>query len=215
MCHLIDMKWPDLLALLGQEVVFRSSILLGTGESPLTIRRQIARWVESGRLEQLRRGVYAIAPPYRARTPHPFVVAGLLRPTGYVSLQSALAHYGLIPEHVPVVTSVTTARPENIDTPLGTFLFRHIARHHFHDYESVALAAGENALVALPEKALLDTIHLTPRGHSPAFLAELRLQNLESLDLHRLRRIAERSGSAKLRTAADRVCRMAKQGGPD
>ena len=208
------MKWPDLLALLGQEVIFRSSVLSGTGESPLAIRRQIARWVQSGRLQQLRRGVYAIAPPYRARAPHPFVVAGLLRPTSYVSLQSALAHYGLIPEHAPVVTSVTTARPESLDTPLGSFLFRHVARHHFRDYESVALGTAENALVALPEKALLDTIHLTPRGHGPAFLAELRLQNLESLDLHRLRRIAERSGSAKLRAAADRLCRLAERGEP-
>jgi len=43
--------------------------------------------------------------------PHPFVVANRMVRGSYVSCQSALAHYGLIPEHVPVVTSITTARP--------------------------------------------------------------------------------------------------------
>ncbi|NJL27260.1 MAG: type IV toxin-antitoxin system AbiEi family antitoxin domain-containing protein, partial [Thermoanaerobaculia bacterium] len=38
-------------------------------------RRQISRWVEAGRLYQLRRGLYALAPPFQKTKPHPFLVA--------------------------------------------------------------------------------------------------------------------------------------------
>ena len=46
---------------------------------------------------------------------HPFVVANALKKASYVSLQSALSHYGMIPEYVPVTTSVTTRRPEEVE----------------------------------------------------------------------------------------------------
>jgi hypothetical protein len=43
------------------------------------------------------------------------------------SLQSALAHHGLIPEHVPVVTSVTTGRPQRRENAFGSFQYRHLS----------------------------------------------------------------------------------------
>ena len=55
------------------------------------MRRQLDRWVKSGRLIQLRRGVYSVAPPYQADAPHPFLLANHLRKSSYVSLQSALS----------------------------------------------------------------------------------------------------------------------------
>jgi predicted transcriptional regulator of viral defense system len=73
------------------------------------VRRQISRWVKVGRLHQLRRGLYALAPPYQKIVPHPFLVANRLVQGSYVSLQSALAHYGMIPEYVPVTYSAPRA----------------------------------------------------------------------------------------------------------
>jgi predicted transcriptional regulator of viral defense system len=196
------MRWERILELLRGEVVFRSPILLAAGEDPAIIRRQLLRWVRAGRLDQLRRGVYAVAAPYRTRVPHPFVVAGLLRPASYVSLQSALAHHGLIPEHVPTVTSVTTGRPETLDTSLGRFVFRHVSKRLFRGYDLVRFGGAETAFVASAEKAVLDTVHLSKAGDSEAFLRELRLQNAEVLELERLKALAEQSGSPKLRRAA-------------
>ena len=49
---------------------------------------------------------------------------------------------------------------------------------------------------ATPEKALLDLVHLTPGADSPAYLRELRLQNLERLDLGELRRLRRRRWAA-------------------
>jgi hypothetical protein len=68
---------------------------------------------------------------------------------------------------------------------------------------------GGNATVFLaePEKALLDLIHLTPRGDTIAFLEKLRLENTEIIDGRRILGLAERTGSARLMRAAQNVAR--------
>jgi len=57
----------------------------------------------------------------------------------------------------------------------------------------------------LPEKALLDLVHLTPDGDNPAYLAGLRLQNLERLDPQRLQMLASRAGKPKWLRAANQI----------
>ena len=199
------MKWESLLSLLGEEGIFHSSLLLSALEAPASVRRQLARWVASGRLVKLRRGLYAVAAPYRKKDLHPFTVANRLKPASYVSLQSALAHYGLIPEHVPVVTSVSTGRPETLETPAGVFLYRHVARRLFFGYRASDVGDGSRVFLAVPEKAILDLVHLSPAGDSPAYLDELRLQRLETLDGRQLMDFAARTGSAKLLRAGRRL----------
>ncbi len=199
------MKWAELLALLQDEPLFHSSLLNAGPESAESIRRSLVRWVESGRLAQLRRGVYLVAQPFRKKEPHPFVVANMLKAASYVSLQSALAHYGCIPEHVPTVTSVTTGRPETLSTAFGSYQYRHLQRRLFFGYRPVSLSDHITAFLATPEKALLDLIYLSPQGDSLPFLEELRLQNTEVLDLRRLRELAERTGSARLARAAQNL----------
>jgi len=122
------MKFEALLQIVEDEPVFETGFLLAGDVDPADVRRQLSRWVKGGRLLQLRRGLYALAPPYRKVKPHPFLVANRLVPGSYVSLQSALAYHGLIPEHVPVTTSVTTGRPQRQESPLGSFVYHHGAR---------------------------------------------------------------------------------------
>ena len=66
------MKWEEFLDLLSGEPIFHSSLLLSRLEVEADLRRQLARWVESGRLLKLRRSVYALARPYRLKEPVPF-----------------------------------------------------------------------------------------------------------------------------------------------
>ncbi|NCO38805.1 MAG: hypothetical protein GW892_08880, partial [Armatimonadetes bacterium] len=115
------MKWGSLLTLVGNEAVFPSALLLAGEVSARQVRLQLSRWVKAGRLLQLRRGIYTLAPAWRKVEPHPFLVANKLQRGSYVSLQSALAFHGVIPEHVPVVTSVGPGRPETVQNPLGRF----------------------------------------------------------------------------------------------
>jgi predicted transcriptional regulator of viral defense system len=166
------------------------------------VRLQLSRWVKTGRLLQLRRGLYALAPTWRKVEPHPFLIANRLQRGSYVSLQSALAYHGVIPEHVPMVTSVGPGRPGTVRNSLGAFQFNHLAGTLLFGYSRVEIASRQFAFVASPEKALLDLVHLTPGSDSSGFLQELRLQNPASISLSTLDRLAQRSGKPKLVRAA-------------
>ena len=206
------MEFNALLRLIGDAPAFESSFLMAGNVRPENIRLQLTRWTKAGKLYQLRRGLYCIAPPYQKAKPHPFVLANLIQPASYVSVQSALAHYGLIPDTVHATVSVTAGRPERRETPLGIFEFRHIRPEYLHGYRMADLSGNERALVAMPEKALLDLVYLQPEGDSPNYLNELRLQNLEILDLDELHRQAELFHSPKLRRAVGIIARLAQNG---
>jgi predicted transcriptional regulator of viral defense system len=203
------MKFDDLLAIVEREPVFEPGLLLAGDAEPGTVQRQLTRWVAGGRLYQIRRGLYALAPPFQKIRPHPFLVANRLVRGSYVSLQSALAHFGLIPEYVPVTTSVTTGRPGVWETPLGRYDYRHVRKDLFSGYRRTALPDGQEAFLATPEKALLDLVYLTPDAESPEYLQELRLQHLDRLDLRELRRQAEAMGKPKLLRATEGIERLA------
>lgn len=63
----------------------------------------------------------------------------------------------------------------------------------------------------MPEKALLDLIHLRPQGDSAAYIESLRLQNLEILDIERLHHFAERAGKPKWQRAAGVIEAIARR----
>lgn len=203
------MKWEELLRITREMPVFSSPFLLAGRESVNGVRRQLDRWVKSGRVVQLRRGVYAVSPPYRTESPHPFLVANHLRKPSYVSLQSALSHYGVIPESVPVTTSITMSRPEELQTPLGRFLFRHVKKSVFFGYSQTEISQGLPVFLALPEKALLDLLYLTPGSDSPAYLEELRFEPTDHFDWQAFQKHAERIGGRKLNRAVQFILRMA------
>ena len=201
------MEFDHLLKLIGDDPVFETSLLLAGNIDPKNVRLQLTRWVNSGRLYQLRRGLYSIAPPYQKTKPHPFLVANRLQRASYVSLQSALAFYGLIPETVNITVSVTAGRPERLVTPLGIFEFRHIQSKLLHGYQMTNLG-GQNALVATPEKALLDLVYLQPGGETAKYLTELRLQNLDQLNLDTLNKQTGVFDSPKMRSAAKVIAKL-------
>jgi predicted transcriptional regulator of viral defense system len=196
------MKWEELLQIVGKEPVFHSSLLKTGPVDPVDLGRQLSRWVQSGKLIQIRRGLYTLSEKYRKTTPHPFYVANRLKKGSYVSLQSALQYYGLIPEYVPNIVSVTTGRPEILFTPLGTFIYKHIKPELLFGYLSEDFGEGQKALIGQPEKALLDLMYLTPASDNLGYLHSLRLQNVDIINLERLKEFTRRTGSKKLfRTA--------------
>lgn len=203
------MKFQDLIEIVSDEPVFETALLLAGEVDPGDVRRQLSRWTKSGQLQQLRRGLYTLAPPYRKINPHPFVIANRLVRGSYVSCQSALAYYGHIPEYVPVVTSVTTGRPGRWETLLGIFEFYTLKSELLRGYRLVDLGMGQKAFIALPEKAMLDLVYLHPGADSPEYLRELRLQNLERLKLDELQKLSALSGKPKLQRTATFVAELA------
>ncbi len=205
------MKYVDLLNRVADMPCFTTRFLAAGGNLP-QIRLQVSRWVKAGRLIKLHKGLYTLSEPYRKIKPEPFSIANRLKSASYVSLQSALAWYGLIPEFVPVVTSVTTGRPRLIETPIGRFDFRHINKSFFWGYQQIELMDGQTAFIAQPEKAMLDLVYLTPGGDKEDFIKELRIQDVEQIDKAVLREFSDRTQSPKLKRAFQNIARIIDKG---
>jgi len=205
------MEFKRLLDIVGSEPLFETGLLLAGNVDPNHVRRQLSRWTTAGKLIQLRRGLYTLAPPYRKVAPHPFLIANRMVRGSYVSLQAALAYYGIIPEYVPLVTSVTTDRPATFQTALGRYTFRHIRQSLLYGYQLLDVGNGQQVYIASPEKAILDQVYQEPDGDDLNYLRGLRLQSLELLDLNRLREFAVDANSPKLRRAGDAVSQLAAE----
>lgn len=161
------------------------------------LQAQLSRWVKAGRLIKLARGKYVLAPPYRkVDLPLEHIANRLVYPS-YVSMESALAWYDLIPEAVAVVTSVTTTRPRVLENTLGTFRYRHIRRELFWGFTAESLHKQEY-VIALPEKAILDLLYFRSGAATAEEIQEMRFQNLERLDEERLLAFAHRTAVKKL-----------------
>jgi predicted transcriptional regulator of viral defense system len=199
------MRWKHLIRVVGDEPLFETGLLLAGEVDRADVTRQLSRWTADGHLCQLHKGLYVLRSSHQ--TPHPFVIANHLARPSYVSLQSALAYYGLILEYVPVTTSVTAGRPGMWDTPVGRYTFQHLKPAFFSGYRLTNMGNGQTAFIALPEKALLDLLHLRPGGDAVAYIESLRLQNLDSLDMDVLERNA---GSPKLKRAVKTIRDLAR-----
>ena len=65
------MNFADLVALVKDEPVFETALLLAGNANPADVRRQLSRWQKAGKIYQLRRGLYSLAPPFQKTIPHP------------------------------------------------------------------------------------------------------------------------------------------------
>jgi hypothetical protein len=123
---------------------------------------KISEMISRGELIALRRGLYVAGPELDLPIPDRFVIANHLRGPSYISLESALSYWNLIPERVYEVSSVTTKTTSSYNTPLGRFSFQHLSTPYYaFGIRSVRLTALQTALIASPEKAICDKIVMT------------------------------------------------------
>jgi len=124
----------------------------------------VSRAMQAGELVRLRRGLYVLADEYREHPSHPFAVAQMLMPGSYLSLESALAFHGWIPEAVYTTTSIVPGRKmkEFRHERLGLFSFQPLAiqRGCFLELVRRIETIGQSFLVAQPLRALLDLVCL-------------------------------------------------------
>lgn len=143
---------------------------LGDYSSP---RDRITFLLRQGIIIRVKKGLYVFGDAYRR---HPYskeLLANLVYGPSYVSLDRALAYYGLIPERVEALTSVTPNRQRRFATPVGLFTYRRIpARAYETGMVRVEEAQGQAFLIASPEKALADKV-VSARGAEIATMKEL------------------------------------------
>jgi len=94
-------------------------------EKMATIKQGISRWKKKGSIITLRRGMYEFAYPVRQEIPDMHIANKLYSPS-YISLETALSYYNIIPEFAVAVTSVTTRPTRRLKNGYGLFLFHSI-----------------------------------------------------------------------------------------
>jgi len=198
------MKWAEFLKKIGDLSVVETEILLAGVADPRPIKVQISRWQKSGKLIQLKRGIYLLSEPYRKQQINELYLASILNRPSYISLEKALEYYDMIPEAVKVYTSVTTKRPCKFISEIGIFSYRHLKKSLFWGYSSKKVDK-QTVFIALPEKALLDFFYLNGMKISLDYLVELRLQNIERIDLEKLLEFAGRFSKPGMLQAASMV----------
>lgn len=174
--------------------------MITAGEDIGHVRVQLSRWAAGGRIIRLHKGWYTLKEPFRRRKLDMAVIACTIKPGTYVSLHSALAYHGMIPEYVAETTCLTTGRPQVVETPFGRIRYRHIKTDVFFGYRQVE-SGVQQAFIARPEKALLDLLYLTQGSVGAGYLSELRLQNIEELDMPVMADLVKGFGSPRLMRA--------------
>lgn len=120
--------------------------------------KKIQALERSGELIRLKRNLFIVNPELAGKETDARLCANHLYGPSYVSLQWALRYYGLIPEQVFMVTSVTTKRSRSFSTPIGTFSYMQVPDHYFPIGINSEEENGVHFLTASPEKALCDTL---------------------------------------------------------
>lgn len=134
---------------------------------------QLSLWRQKGYLKKLKRGFYIFTE--RQEELRPEEISFLLCEPSYISLESALTFYGLIPEVVYAKTAVTGKKTKKFVNPFGNFAYRHIKQELFFGYNIHETKNGKY-LLAEPEKAILDYFYLNQDAvKSREDIEELRL----------------------------------------
>lgn len=145
-------------------------------------RDRIRRLLAEGSLIRVRKGLYVFGDRFRRAPIRREALANLIYGPSYVSIDYALSHYGMIPERVENVTSVTTGENRRFSTPLGVFTYRSLPVRRFAPGIELAGADDAHFLMASPEKALVDKVW-TDKRFRPTSLKQYGLYLFEDLRL--------------------------------
>lgn len=149
-------------------------------------------------LVRVKKGIYIFGEKF-ARHPYSSeVLANMIYGPSYVSLEWACQYYRLIPERVTTVTSVTTQRSRQFETPLGLFTYDHLPSQIYSvGITLIPFTERQQALVATKEKALSDLLVLrrgkfsSLKHFKETVFEDLRIEeeDIENLDLELLKLI--------------------------
>ncbi|WP_206513828.1 type IV toxin-antitoxin system AbiEi family antitoxin domain-containing protein [Pseudoflavitalea rhizosphaerae] len=124
---------------------------------------KIKNLVKDDMLLPVKRGLYIPGKAIRRQQPDPFLIANHIMGPSYVSLDSALSYYALIPEKVFSTTSVTIKQSKKYSTKVGVFTYTRLPLPYYSfGIKSIEVSHNQRFLIATPEKALFDKIITTP-----------------------------------------------------
>lgn len=198
-------------------VIFSKDILMLLKEDRQAILNQLNRWQDKGLIVKLRRGGYLLNKNDRKINPSRQFIANQLYGPSYISLEYALNLYGLIPERVIDLTSVTTKKTMRFKNELGEFIYQHIKPAAFRGFKIVKDESLLSYFIAEPEKAVVDFLYLNlkeiPANSKDIFQESFRFQNVAGLKSERIIKSARLFNSRKLMKVAKNFCEFVKKEG--
>ena len=168
-------------------------------------RNNLVHWVRRGYLIRLRQGYYAF-PEYKESTDFTLYFANTIYKPSYISLHTALSFYGIIPESVPEITSVTTLKTITFSNDFGEYSYKNIRPELMFGYDLRDMEGGRRIMFATPEKAIIDLLYLYPFYNTERDLEDLRLDESymeDDFNAKRLTEFSDRIGSKALSKRID------------
>jgi len=153
-----------------------------------TTLNQLRNWSKLDYLQRLKRGIYKLSD---FEIEEPFILANFIYSPSYISLETALNYYSLIPDIPFQITSVTTLKTNNFDIKnYGVFSYSHIQPDLFFGYETIRGDKEYVYNIALPEKALFDYLYLSSKKVklSNDFINGLRLSIPNNFDWKKIKK---------------------------
>ena len=138
-----------------------------------TVQQYLCRWKKSGLVSSLRKNLYELTFPQPYGLPDMHLANKIYAPS-YVSLETALSHYGMVPEVSMAVTSITAKPTRRFKNSHGLFIYRSVQTKAFCGY-TIEDHNGFPVLIAEPEKALVDYYYFKTLRGAAFDIGEARL----------------------------------------
>ena len=107
-------------------------------------RRRLNEWQDNGYIKKVVRGYYIFS-DLKLSEEILFKIANRIYLPSYISLESALSYYHLIPESVYGITSISTRKTYHFVTSIGEFIYRALKPPLFFGYDF--LKVKQNSIV--------------------------------------------------------------------
>jgi predicted transcriptional regulator of viral defense system len=139
-------------------------------------RRRLSEWQKKGYIKKIIKGFYLFSDLDIDESTLLAVANKIYKPS-YISLETAMSYYRLIPESIYLITSASTRRTSLFETPMARFSYRTIKPSLFFGY---SLLTG-GIKMAFVEKAILDYLYINPAIRTADDFASLRINREEML----------------------------------
>ncbi|GFP20172.1 hypothetical protein HKBW3S03_01673 [Candidatus Hakubella thermalkaliphila] len=167
-----------------------------------TVKNQLRNWVAKGYLLRLKKNLYFLK---ETELKDEFVLANRLCEPSYVSLESALNYYGIIPDVPFSVTSVTTKKTQEFKNQFGLFIYRSLKPELFFGWQEVEVGERQFYKIAKPEKALVDFIYLNQNSFGANFPQEERFSFGDDFNWQEFKRYTLLVKTKKFRKLVERL----------
>lgn len=151
------------------------------------VHRLLWRYVKKGIVVKLRRGWYALA----ANLPTTYSVANKLYQPSYISFDTALSYYSIIPEIIYSVTSATTMITREFNAAGVAYTYHRIKKRAYTGYKPIKYQ-DTVVLMAEPEKALADYLYFVDIRRRGLHYERINLKNINKKKLVKYIRLFER-----------------------